>query len=504
MKIKRALISVADKERIDELAQGLAEMGISIVSSGGTARSLARSGMQVQTVGDVTGSPEMLDGRVKTLHPRIHAGILADRSNAQHLAQLRAQNIIPIDLVVCNLYPFSETLARKDVTHLEIIEQIDIGGPAMVRAAAKNHQWVAVIVNPQRYGSVLAEMQSKGGALSDETRASLAAEAFAHTAAYDIAIAEWLNLGETFPRKAFAVLENRKLLRYGENPHQRGAFYQSAKEPGWKQLSGKELSFTNILDFDAAWRLANDFEKPAAAIIKHTNPCGVATGDSADSAFERALECDPRSAFGGIIAFNRQLTGAASAKRINELRAHIVIAPGYAPETLKAFEERKNLIVIEAGAAPEAMDIRSSAGGFLVQESDPKVESREEMTVVSMKEPTAGDWDDLLFAWVVTKHVKSNSAVFANEGQAVGVGAGQMSRVEAVELAARRAGDRAKGSVMATDGFFPFRDGLDSAVESGARAVIAPGGGVRDPEVIAAADEHGVPLVFAGRRHFKH
>jgi phosphoribosylaminoimidazolecarboxamide formyltransferase/IMP cyclohydrolase len=504
MRIKRALISVADKSGIDELAQGLADMGIALVSSGGTARALSKSGIQVQTVSDITGAPEMLDGRVKTLHPRIHGGILADRSNAQHLAQLRAQNIVPIDLVVCNLYPFAETLARKDVTHPEIIEQIDIGGPAMVRAAAKNHHWVAVIVNPQRYGSVLAEMQSKGGALSDETRASLAAEAFAHTAVYDIAIAEWLNLGETFPRKAFVVLDNRKLLRYGENPHQRGAFYQSAKEPGWKQLSGKELSFTNILDFDAAWRLANDFEKPAAAIIKHTNPCGVATGDSADAAFERALECDPRSAFGGIIAFNRQVTGAATAKRINELRAHIVVAPGFAPETVKAFEERKNLIAIEAAGPLETMDIRSSAGGFLIQESDPKVETQDEMTVVSMKEPTSADWDDLLFAWVVGKHVKSNSAVFANEGQAFGVGAGQMSRVDAVELAARRAGDRAKGSVMATDGFFPFRDGLDAAVESGARAVIAPGGGVRDPEVIAAADEHGIPLVFAGRRHFRH
>jgi phosphoribosylaminoimidazolecarboxamide formyltransferase/IMP cyclohydrolase len=504
VRIKRALLSVADKTGIEELAQGLAEMGISIVSSGGTARALSKSGIQVQTVSDVTGAPEMLDGRVKTLHPKIHGGILADRASAQHLAQLRAQNIVPIDLVVCNLYPFSDTIKRQDVTEEDIIEQIDIGGPAMVRAAAKNHRWVAVIVNPERYSSLLKEMQSRAGALTDTTRVQLSAEAFAHTAAYDMTIAKWMSKGELFPPSFLLALENRKFLRYGENPHQRGAFYYSGEDPGWRQVAGKELSYTNVLDFEAAWLLARDFDKPAAAIIKHTNPCGVATGEDPTSAFERALEADPRSAFGGIIAFNRQVTGSAVARRINELRAHIVIAPGYAPETLKALEERKNIIVIEASASPKSLLVRSAAGGLLVQEEDEMETGRSDMTVVSTKEPATEDWEDLLFAWIVTRHVKSNSAVFAHDAQAVGVGAGQMSRVEAVELAARRAGDKAKGAVLATDGFFPFRDGLDAAVESGARAVIAPGGGVRDPEVIAAADEHGIPLVFAGRRHFRH
>jgi phosphoribosylaminoimidazolecarboxamide formyltransferase/IMP cyclohydrolase len=503
-RIKRALLSVADKTGIEELAQGLAEMGISIVSSGGTARALSKSGIHVQTVSDVTGAPEMLDGRVKTLHPKIHGGILADRASAQHLAQLRAQSIIPIDLVVSNLYPFAATIAREDATEEDIIEQIDIGGPAMVRAAAKNHRWVAVVVNPERYQTVLKEMSSRGGALSDQTRAQLAAEAFAHTAAYDMTVARWMSKGELFPPSFLLALENRKFLRYGENPHQRGAFYYSGEDPGWKQVAGKELSYTNVLDFEAAWQLASDFEKPAAAIIKHTNPCGVATGEDPTAAFERALEADPRSAFGGIIAFNRQVNGTTVAKKINELRAHIVVAPGYAPETMKVLEERKNVVVIETDSVPKGLVVRSAAGGVLVQEQDEMEAGRDEMTVVSTKEPVVEDWDDLLFAWIVTRHVKSNSAVFANDAQAVGVGAGQMSRVEAVEIAARRAGDKAKGAVLATDGFFPFRDGLDAAVESGARAVIAPGGGVRDPEVIAAADEHGIPLVFAGRRHFRH
>lgn len=503
MKIKRALISVSDKTGIEEFAAGLAELGVAIVSSGGTARTLTRAGLQVTTVSDLTGMPEMLDGRVKTLHPRIHAGILADRRNPQHLSQIKEQGITPIDLVVCNLYPFSETISKKDVTEDQATEQIDIGGPAMVRAAAKNYRSVAVVVNPARYPEILEEMRTRSGALSDETRAALAAEAFAHTAAYDIAISNWMTGREGFADPLFLALEKRLSLRYGENPHQGGAFYSSG-EPGWRQIGGKEMSFTNILDFDAAWRLVSDFSPAAAAIIKHTNPCGCATGKDMADAFDRALDCDPRSAFGGIIATNVRFDSATTAKKVNELRAHIVAAPGYSSDALGVLSERKNLIVLEAKPFPSPFELRSAAGGVLVQQWDRAGATLDEMTVVSMKQPSEQDWDDLLFALTVTKHVKSNSAVFAADRQAFGIGAGQMSRVDAVELAARRAGDRAKGAVIATDGFFPFRDGLDAAVEAGARAVIAPGGGVRDPEVIAAADEHGIPMVFAGTRHFRH
>jgi phosphoribosylaminoimidazolecarboxamide formyltransferase/IMP cyclohydrolase len=504
VKIKRALISVSDKAGIVEFAEGLAELGVSIVSSGGTARSLTRAGVLVSTVSDVTGDAEMLDGRVKTLHPRIHGGILADRRNPQHLRQLKERNISPIDLVVCNLYPFSETAARREVSEDDVIEQIDIGGPAMLRAAAKNYRSVGVVVNPARYPEVLEEMRSRSGALSDYTRRRLAAEAFAHTASYDIAIGDWMNGGEHLPKRLFVALERQIGLRYGENPHQPGAFYSESGDPGWRQLAGKDPSYTNILDFDAAWRLVSEFSEPAAAIVKHTNPCGCAVGTDVDDAFRRALECDPRAAFGGVIALNRQVDGTTTAKKVNEILAHIVVAAGFTPEALDALTQRKNLIAIEASPPGESIQLRSAAGGVLVQHSDSGPDPRDEMTVVTMKQPTDEEWEDLLFAWRVTKHVKSNAAVFASDKQAFGVGAGQMSRVEAVELAARRAGDRAKGAVMATDGFFPFRDGVDAAVDAGARALIAPGGGVRDPEVIAAAEEHGIPMVFTGRRHFRH
>lgn len=503
MRIKRALISVSDKTGLVEFANGLASLGVTLVSTGGTARTLARAGLQVTTVSEVTGFPEMLEGRVKTLHPKIHGGILADRRNPQHLSQLKEHGIAPIDLVVVNLYPFEETVGKPGSTEDEAIEQIDIGGPSLLRAAGKNFRSVAVVVNPERYLEILEEMGARSGALSDETRAALAAEAFAHTAAYDMAVAGWMNRGAAFGPKLFLALDRKFDLRYGENPHQPGAFY-GAGDPGWRQLSGKELSFTNILDFDAGWRLVGEFEEPAAVIIKHTNPCGCATGGDADNAFERALECDPRSAFGGIVAVNRRVESIATPERINELKAHILVAPGFSTQALRALTERKTLIVIEALPFAAPLQVRSSAGGVLVQSFDTAADSREEMTVVTTIRPTEEDWDDLLFAWRVAKHVKSNAAVFAAGRQAFGIGAGQMSRVEAVELAARRAGDRAKGAALATDGFFPFRDGLDAAVEAGARAVIAPGGGVRDPEVIAAAEEHGIPLVFTETRHFRH
>lgn len=502
MRIRRALISVSDKGGLVEFAQGLTALGVTLVSTGGTARTLARAGLQVITASEVTGFPEMLEGRVKTLHPKIHGGILADRRKPQHLSQLKEHAITPIDLVAVNLYPFGETIARPDVTEDDATEQIDIGGVALLRSAAKNFRSVSVVVNPARYPAILEEMEQRSGALSDETRIALAAEAFEHTAAYDIAISGWLSRGERFPKKLFMTLDRQTDLRYGENPHQAGAFY-SAGDPGWRQLEGKQLSYTNILDFDAAWALANEFSKPAVAIIKHTNPCGCATGLTIEDAYRRALEGDPRSAFGGIIAANRDID-PATARRVVEVRTDIIVAPKYNSETLSILRESKNLRIIEALPFSGGLALRSAADGVLVQDHDVSSEQRQDMTVVTTAQPTEEDWEDLLFAWKVVKHTKSNAVVFAADGQAIGIGAGQMSRVEAVELAARRAGDRAKGSVCATDGFFPFRDGVDAAIEAGARAIIHPGGSVRDPEVIAAADEHRVPMVFTGTRHFRH
>lgn len=502
MKIKRALISVSDKSGIIEFAQGLTAMRVALVSSGGTARTLTRAGVHVTTVSEVTGSPEMLDGRVKTLHPKIHGGILADRRKPQHLSQLKEQGILPIDLVAVNLYPFGETISKPGVTEDEAIEQIDIGGPAMLRAAAKNYRSVAAVVNPDRYPEILEEMATRSGALSDETRAALAAEAFAHSAAYDMAIAGWMRRSERFPEKIFVTLERRLQLRYGENPHQSGAFY-SEDDPGWRQLGGKELSYTNILDFDEAWRLVREFGEPAAVIVKHTNPCGVAVGRNLEEAYRRALECDPRAAFGGVVATNREVD-PSTAQRIADIFTEIVIAPRFSKDALSILSQKKNLRTIEALEFGAASLLRSAANGVLVQDDDALPDQREDMTITTTAQPAEEDWRDLLFALKVAKHTKSNAAVFASEGQAVGIGPGQVSRVEAVELAARRAGDRSKGAVLATDGFFPFRDGVDAAVEAGARAVIAPGGGVRDSEVIAAAEEHGIPLIFAGTRHFRH
>jgi phosphoribosylaminoimidazolecarboxamide formyltransferase/IMP cyclohydrolase len=481
MKIKRALITVSDKTGVEDLARGLIEQQVAIIASGGTARMLAKAGIQAIPVSEVTGAPEMLDGRVKTLHPRIHGAILADRRKPHHLSQLKAQGIVPIDLVVCNLYPFAQTVARRgqsngQVTDDEAIEQIDIGGPALVRAAAKNYKSVAVVVSPHRYPQILEEMRSRAGALSDETRAALAAEAFTHTAAYDIAVSQWMSRPGAFPEKVFLGLDRKLDLRYGENPHQMGGFYVST-EPSWSQLGGKQMSFTNILDFDAAWRLVTEFQKPAVAIIKHTNPCGVAVGKGVEEAYMRALESDERSAFGGIVAANRPVDGFA-AKRMTEIFTEIVIAPGFTQPGLEILKTKKNLRIMLAPAPFNAsIEVKSAADGFLLQSvDDPMNDRREDMMVAGNYEPKEEDWDDLLFAMAVVKHVKSNAVVFANNGQTVGIGGGQMSRVDAVELAARRAGSRAKGSVCATDGFFPMRDGLDAAVEAGARAIIHPGG----------------------------
>ncbi|HMC08363.1 MAG TPA: bifunctional phosphoribosylaminoimidazolecarboxamide formyltransferase/IMP cyclohydrolase [Actinomycetota bacterium] len=501
MRVRRALISVSDKTGLAELAEGLASMGVTIVSTGRTAHFLARAGVPVTTVADVTGVPEMLEGRVKTLHPHIHAGILADRHNPQHLAQLKAHNIPLIDLVVCNLYPFREAVAAG-ASEEATLEQIDIGGPAMVRAAAKNYPSVAVVVNPDRYPAILEEMQALRGALSDETRAQLAAEAFSHTAEYDFAVASWLGGTAAFPDSVHLTLQKQFPLRYGENPHQAGAFY-AADDPGWQRLGGKELSYTNLLDLEAAWRLVGEFERPGAVIVKHTNACGCALGSGVEEAYRRALDSDPRSAFGGIVAANREIDGP-TAGRIVEIMTEIVIAPSFTPEALAELSRRKNLRVVQARRFGRGIELRSAAGGVLVQEVDATLETRAQMKVAGKVEPAEEDWDDLVFAWAVVKHLKSNAVALANRGQLVGMGAGQTSRVEAVEMAARRAGERSVGAVCASDGFFPFRDGLDAAVASGARAVVQPGGSVRDAEVVAAADEHGIPMVFTGVRHFRH
>jgi phosphoribosylaminoimidazolecarboxamide formyltransferase/IMP cyclohydrolase len=506
IRVKRALLSVSDKTGIVDLAKALVDAGFEIISSGGTAAALSEAGVPVLKVSDITGASEILGGRVKTLHPNIHGGILANRSNPEHMNQLDALDIAPIDIVVCNLYPFERTVSQTSVRAEDAVEQIDIGGPAMVRAAAKNYHSVAVIVSPARYDSVLEEIRDDGE-ISLDTRHALAVEAFAHTAAYDGAITKYLSGGEGLTHRLVVTGEKALDLRYGENPHQEAAFYRAPGARGGlaaaEQLHGKELSYNNLLDADAAWRLVLELEAPAAVIIKHSNPCGAAVSDSLESAYAKALECDRTSAFGGIVAVNVELDGS-TAKLISEIFTEVVIAPNYLDDALEVLTAKKNLRLLRAPAELRAgWDVRSVAGGFLVQSSDGK-DPLDEATVVTKAQPSDEQWRDLKFAWTVAKHVKSNAIVLAVDGIAVGVGAGQMSRVESTELAARRAGERAKGTVCASDAFFPFRDGLDAAVAAGAVAVIQPGGSVRDDEVIAAADEHGIPMVFTGRRHFRH
>lgn len=506
MKVKRALLSVSDKSGLIEFARGLVEQGVEIVSSGGTAKALADAGVPVTPVADVTGAPEMLDGRVKTLHPNIHGAILADRRRPEHVEQLKERGIEPIDLVVVNLYPFERTVADPEVSEDDAIEQIDIGGPAMVRASAKNFHSVAVIVDPARYADVLAEL-GNAGEISLETRRRLALEAFQHTAGYDAAISSYLAGEGEFPNRFFAVGDKLFDLRYGENPHQSAAFYGSRGEPtgvaAAEQLHGKELSYNNILDTDGAWRLALELERPSVAIIKHSNPCGVASASTVLDAYKLALECDPRSAYGSIVAAN-QTIDAATAAAIGEVFTEVVIAPDFEEAALEVLTQKKNIRILRAEPSirPE-FEVRKVSGGLLVQSPDPR-DLAEDAKVVTKAQPTEEQWDDLRFAWVVVKHVKSNAIVLVKDRIAVGVGAGQMSRVEASEIAARRAGDRAQGTVCASDALFPFRDGVDAAVAAGAVAVIQPGGSRRDEEVIAAADEHGIPMVFTGRRHFRH
>ncbi|MFA5787401.1 MAG: bifunctional phosphoribosylaminoimidazolecarboxamide formyltransferase/IMP cyclohydrolase [Actinomycetota bacterium] len=509
MPVRRALISVSDKSGVAVFAAALAKAGVAIISTGSTAKHIADAGIAVAEVAQVTGAPEMLDGRVKTLHPTVHGGILADRHNPEHMKQIAERGIEPIDLVVVNLYPFKETVARPGVTEDEAIENIDIGGPTMVRSAAKNFHSVGVVVNPADYDEVAGEIQETGG-LSEETRRALCRKAFAHTAAYDAIISTWLEREERFPVQITPVWRKLQDLRYGENPHQGAAFYRDVLAPEGCladaiQIQGKELSYNNLFDVDGAWNLVREFGRPAVAIIKHSNPCGVSVAAGHAEAYRRAFECDPTSAFGGIVAVNG-VVDAQMAEAISKVFTECVIAPDYSPEALEAFAAKKNVRVLKAPlevGVPER-SFRWVSGGVLVTDVDLAKDPREQMRVAGKIQPSETDWEDLLFAWTVVKHVKSNAIVLANDLTAVGVGAGQMSRIESVQLAAKRAGGRAAGTVGASEAFFPFRDGLDAMAAAGVRAIIEPGGSVRDDEVIAAADEHGIPLVFTGRRHFRH
>lgn len=507
--VKRALLSVSDKDGIVEFARGLAELGVEIISSGGTARVLAEAGVPVRRVEEVTGFPEILDGRVKTLHPAIHAGILARRDVPEHLAKIEELGIQPIDLVAVNLYPFAATIARPDVTLEEAVENIDIGGPTLIRAAAKNHRGVVVIVNPGRYKEILGELAEKGG-VSFETAYRLAAEAFAHTAQYDSVIAAYLaGPSEAFPACLPLTYTKVRDLRYGENPHQRAALYaRPGAEEGIafaRQLHGKELSFNNIADANAAWELVQEFSAPCAVGVKHMNPCGVGVGPDLLQAWRKAYAGDPVSIFGGIVAFNREVT-ADLAAALNEIFLEVVIAPGFSDEALAILQEKKNRILLEAksGRAQQAWDLKAVRGGLLVQELDVRDYDPADLKVVTRRAPTEKEMADLAFAWKVVKYVKSNAIVLARDGGTVGVGAGQMNRVGAVEIAVRQAGDKARGAVLASDAFFPMPDSVEAAARAGVTAIIQPGGSVRDEDSIRVADEAGIAMVFTGIRHFRH
>ncbi|HEY8553018.1 MAG TPA: bifunctional phosphoribosylaminoimidazolecarboxamide formyltransferase/IMP cyclohydrolase [Burkholderiales bacterium] len=520
--IRRALISVSDKTGIVDFARALAARGVEILSTGGTARLLADAGVRVVEIAQHTGFPEMLDGRVKTLHPRVHAGVLARRDEPAHMAALAQHDIPPIDLVVVNLYPFERTVARDDCTLAEAIENIDIGGPTLLRAAAKNHAAVTVVVESADYDVVLAEMDANANAVTAATRFRLAVKAFEHTARYDGAIANYLGaLAPDGARTDFARTLNLQLrlstvLRYGENPHQRAAFYVEHSPPAGSiasahRLQGKELSFNNIADADAALECVKAFERPACVIVKHANPCGVAVADSLAAAYDAAYATDPTSAFGGIIAFNRPLDGATARAIVARQFVEVIVAPEIDDEARSALASKANVRLLACGAwaapAAPAWDLRRVSGGVLLQDADTARIAPEQLKVVTRRAPSDAELRDLLFAWRVVKHVKSNAIVYCRDERTIGIGAGQMSRVDSARLAilkARDAGLEVRGSVMASDAFFPFRDGLDQAAAAGVTAVIQPGGSMRDQEVIAAADEHGIAMVFTGVRHFRH
>ena len=530
-RISRALISVSDKTGIVDFAKELEAFGVEIISTGGTANALRSAGVKVRDVSDLTGFPEMMDGRVKTLHPRVHGALLGIRDNPEHQAAMRAHSIEPIDMVVINLYPFEETIAREGVTLEEAIEQIDIGGPAMIRSAAKNYRDVAVITSPDMYEETVDKLKAHGGSLTLESRLQLANLAFIATATYDSNIWSYL-LPISFPGKPKANATEDGLsatvqmpdvdslylskvvdLRYGENPHQTAALYQIDDDDlnhdlgiaNADLLSGKEMSFNNYVDADAAWQLVCDFDEPCCAIIKHTNPAGVASASSLEEAYRKALATDPVSAFGGIVSFNRMVDEAA-ARAVVEIFTEVLVAPEYNDVALEVLKAKKNLRVLKASQSELAfgLEYKQISGGMLAQTRDTHKLKREDLKVVTKRKPSEEEIRALLFAWTVCKHTKSNAIVYGREGQTVGVGAGQMSRVDSVKLGAMRAQLPVAGSVLASDAFFPFRDGLDEAAKHGITAVIQPGGSMRDAEVIAAADEHGLAMVFTGVRHFKH
>jgi phosphoribosylaminoimidazolecarboxamide formyltransferase/IMP cyclohydrolase len=505
-----ALLSVSDKTGLAAFARGLHRLGYDLFATGSTLQAIQEAALDVQPVSELTGFPEMMDGRIKTLHPGVHAGILARRDRREHMEALEDHGLRQIDLVCCNLYPFVDTVLRPDVTFEDAIEQIDIGGPAMIRAAAKNHDSVVVVVRPQRYSEVLGALNE--GTLDLEARRRLAAEAFAHTSAYDAWIAAYLRKGvrNGFPPEMTVAGLLAQPLKYGENEHQKAAFYRLGPDPGGlggaAQVQGAPPGFNNIQDASAAIQLVTDYALPAAAIVKHMNPCGLAVADDIATAYRMAYECDKVSAFGGVVALNRPLD-RATAEQVVRIVTHVVIAPEVLDEAKDVLARRKNMIVLAADRPKQGLfdyEVRSVPGGFLVQDWDRAAFDRSASRTATRRAPTEAEWEQLSFAWVAVKHVKSNAIVLFKDGAAVGVGAGQMSRVEAVQLAVQRAGDRSRGAVMASDAFFPFADGLEVAIRAGVTAVIQPGGSLKDSEVVAAADAAGIAMVLTGRRHFKH
>ncbi len=516
VRVRRALLSVSDKSGLLDFARGLQELGVELVSTGGTARELARADVAARPIEDFTGFPEIMDGRVKTLHPSLYAGLLARRDEDSHLQAAEEQGIEPVDLVIVNLYPFEQTLARGDASDQEIIENIDIGGPTMIRAAAKNAAFAAVVVDPSDYPAVLAELRENDGRLSAATRSDLARKAFATTARYDAAISGWFSRSsEGFPPSWSEAYEKVLDLRYGENPHQQGAFYSRAGGgphllEGVNQLHGKELSYNNLLDLSSARELVEDFEEPACAIVKHNNPCGCAVADSAEQAYARAFACDPQSAYGGVIALNRPVDRVAAEKLSGQF-IEVLLAPSFEPAALEILQTKKNVRLLELPDWPtrsERVEARAVLGGQLVQTHDEVAETREQMHAMTAAEPDDQQWQDLLFAWRVCRHVRSNAIVIARGRATIGIGAGQMSRVDAVRIAIEKAQafqpELLAGSSLASDAYFPFADGPELALQAGVTGIIQPGGSVRDEEVVAAVNAAGASMVATGTRHFRH
>ncbi len=521
VRVRRALISVSDKTGVGDFAKGLAGLGVEILSTGGTAAALREAGLEVTDVAEFTGQEEILGGRVKTLHPRLHAALLARRGDPEHMATLEREGIAPIDLVCVNLYPFEETVAGNDVEPEVVVENIDIGGPTMIRAAAKNHNGVAVVVKPESYDAVLAELEESGGEVSASTRHWLANEAFAQTARYDAAISRWFSAEyEDFPEHLAVAYEKVLDLAYGENPHQRAALYSEAGVRSHvlsrvAKLHGRALSFNNVLDLDSARRLVEDFEQPACAIVKHNNPCGAAIGKDAAEAYAKALACDPMSAFGGVIAFNRPVSKEL-AEALHENFVEVLIAPDYEHGALEVLQQKEAIRILceeeRRQRDPQERDVKRVLGGLLIQDRDGDPEPREIMEVVTKTEASEQQWDDMCFAWTVVRHVRSNAIVIAKDGATLGIGAGQMSRVDSVRLAVEKCRDARgedaeallAGSAVASDAFFPFADGPELAIQAGSTAVIQPGGSKRDGDVIEACDAAGVTMVFTKHRHFRH